>query len=302
MVEIKKPIKIGLDLEGADTPPEVLFEAAQSADQGAEVSFRLYAARPFPSKPSLEVVLCPEVIHMDEDPLKAVREKKKSTLIQGIMDLKQGLIDAFITCAHTGALTSASVLFLKCFPKVKHPALLALIPTKTHPVVVLDVGAFPKALVKDYLTFAELGASYYSLQFQKEKPCVGLLNIGKEHGKGTEDVKEASKLLELSSTFSFLGNIEPKDVFLGKTDVLVTNGFSGNIFLKTVEGMAELIKREMPSYISSHHNGAALMIGVKKPLFKCHGSSSLEKIVFAIQQAKKIVEERLIERLEKAFS
>lgn len=233
---------------------------------------------------------------MDDKAIFSVRHKTKSSLLQAIRDLKEGTIQALVTCSNTGAVTAASVLYLKRFVGLHHPALIATFPTLRNKVVVLDVGAFVTASSRDLIAYAELGSAFASLiNTTLTMPKVGLLNIGKEPGRGPDALKEADSRLRQHqhARFAYCGNVEPDDVFSGRIDVVVTSGFAGNIFLKTVEGMAKLFPP-----LTSSTGGAALLAGVNHLVFKCHGATSAAGVVHAIQQAYEAACSNLLGRLQ----
>ena len=229
---------------GADIAPKEIFEAALHAVKKDEpVRLFLYCTPEIQQKLKTAKIQgctfcpCEEVILMEDEPLTSLRKKKNSSLVLGIQALKKGEIEAFISCANTGSLLAASHLFLPPLPLVKRPALIAELPIKKKRLIVLDVGGSVHSTTDELIQFAFLGTSYHVAKYAK-KPTLGLLNIGVESQKGTEELKSAwKKLNEMAKSqslpFTFLGNIEPVDAFSGKVDIVVTNGFAGNIFLKT---------------------------------------------------------------------
>jgi len=242
-----------------------------------------------------------EAIGMEESPLLALRRKKQSSLCVGLRLLKEGKLDAFVSAGNTGALVSASKMILGTFREISRPALLALMPTKKRPVAVLDVGANLQAKGSQLVQFAHLGAAYQKARGIPE-PRIGILNIGSEASKGTSEIRLAYK--ELSKLPAFAGNIEGKSVFDGEVDVLVTDGFTGNIFLKTAEGIASLVLDRLHAHIPSgalseiqlplddlqrhlhyaEHPGA-LLCGVNGAVVKCHGYSTPEAFANGIRGA-----------------
>ncbi len=183
---------------------------------------------------------------MDDDPLIAVRRKKDSSLCQGLQYLKEKKIDAFVSAGNTGALLFAAKTTLKTLKGIDRPALLALLPTKKKEVAVLDVGANLSLKPDHIVQFAQMGIAYQKSR-GIENPIVGLLNIGIEAKKGTPQLQEAYLKLDAMNRDQpfFAGNIEGKDVFHGNIDVLVTDGFTGNVFLKTAEGIAAFILEQL---------------------------------------------------------
>jgi glycerol-3-phosphate acyltransferase PlsX len=246
---------------------------------------------------------------MGESPLLALRRKKNSSLSLGLHLLKNGQVNAFVSAGNTGALVAFSKRILKTFPGLSRPALLALMPTKKKPLAVLDVGANLQAKATQLVQFAHLGSAY-----QKARgiinPKVGILNIGSEASKGTSEIQLAYKTL--SKLPSFAGNIEGKSVFDGDVDVLVTDGFTGNIFLKTAEGIASLVLDRIHTHRPSdlddlrrhlhyaEHPGA-LLTGVRGAVVKCHGYSTPEAFSNGIRGAIELASSHFIQTLETEF-
>jgi len=287
--------KIGVDLGGSDSDQRELLYACEEAD----FSIRTYVTSSL-SSTTVECVRCSDAITMDDRVLTAVRSKKDSTLIRALSDLRSGEISALVTCSHTGAVVAGASIYLKRFTSLRHPALLTVLPTQTGKVIVLDVGAFVSASAKDLLHYAALGASFAKID-NINSPRLGLLNIAKESGKGTRELKELDSWLSQNriDRWNYVGNVEPTAIFAGAVDILVTSGFVGNIFLKTAEGMISFMKE---SSLSQTQPGAALLAGVRGTIFKCHGNSSREAVLKAISQAESALSCDLISQLEKEFS
>ena len=206
---------------------------------------------------------------MEDEALSAIRKKKDSSLVRAMKDLKKGAISALVTCANTGAVTTAAVVYLKRFCGLHHPSLVAILPLPGGMVVALDMGAFVTATARDLVSYALLGQAYATTSLGLPSPRIGLLNIGREAGRGTLELRQADvELRALSNNVVYVGNVEPEDVLEGKVDVLVTSGFAGNIFLKTAEAVVKL-----SSHLSYEQKGA-LLAGVKGVVIKCHGEGS----------------------------
>lgn len=294
----QRPVLIGVDLAGADVTQRVLFAVCEQVVKDLSVSLRCYHSSPLPTSSLIECRHCPDVISMEDEALSSIRKKKSSSLVQAISDLQKGSISALVTCANTGAVTAAAVVYLKRFPGLHHPPLIAVLPMPRGEVVALDMGAFITATGKDLVTYASLGRAYASTCLGISHPRVGLLNIGKETGRGTLELRQADEELRTtpSKDFVYVGNVEPEDVFAGKVDVLVTSGFAGNIFLKTAEAVVKL------SSPQSYTPKGALLAGVKGIVIKCHGAGSEQSLAAAIAQAQAAVEHKTVEALEKLFS
>jgi phosphate acyltransferase len=292
---------IGVDLAGADVDQLLLFAACQEAAAESSISLRCYLSIPHQIQASsIECLYCPDVISMSDEALPAIRKKKDSSLVRAMMDVKSGETSAVVTCANTGAVTAASVIHLKRFSGLHHPALIAELPLPGGRVIALDMGAFVGASGRDLVSYSYLGRAYALLRHGIQRPRVGLLNIGREQGRGTPELRLADHLLSssLSENWEYVGNVEPSDVFSGKADVLVTSGFAGNIFLKTAEAA---VQRTHSSFLSYQPQGA-LLGGVRGVVVKCHGSASKEALITAISQAQNAVASNLVQKLEEQFS
>ncbi len=325
---------IGIDLMGSDNAPHVLlrslFDLALQEDSQSrfllfgtaplEKEFGLLITRFSPLKERLGFFLADDSILMDENPLHAIRRKKNSSLCLGMRQLKEGKIHAFVSAGNTGALMSAAKMYLSMLPGILRPALLALVPTRLHPVAVLDLGANVSCQAEHLVQFAHMGAAYQRTRGIPE-PRVGLLNIGSEASKGTSEHRLAyQKLQTPSAAFTFLGNIEAKEAFKGEVDVLITDGFTGNIFLKTAEGIASLIidrlrdnipeqqfvglekyLNDLQKHLHYAEYPGALLCGVQGIVVKCHGYSSPKAIMNGIRGAIRLVRENFLESLRDAL-
>lgn len=322
---------IGIDLMGGDHPPLRLFENLLGFEEESLpfpnlVFFatadlipkfeKIVSARPERSK--ISFVEAENIILMDDDPLTALRSKKKASIPLGIEHLAQKKLDGFISLGNTGALIGASKLHLKMLKGIQRPALLALLPTKLKPLAVLDVGANITCRAEHLVQFAAMGLSYQKC-FGIKNPKIGLLNIGSEKKKGRLELVEAYQLLQSLNTNKdepvFIGNVEGKEAFKGHVNVLITDGFSGNIFLKTAEGMtAYILERILEEGLDKHKESSfytfahdlnyaeypgALICGVDKIVIKCHGYSNSKAILSALKGAINLVETRFLEKLTK---
>lgn len=248
-----------------------------------------------------------ERIGPEEPPLSAVRTKKSASLLLGIDALKNGEIDALLTVGNTGALLAAATTKLKLLPSVSRAALLTLLPIGPRGLAILDVGANTDVTSSHLVTFAAMGIAYRKA-FGISHPAIGLLNIGKEPNKGPSELKEAHRLLseiaERSSDLFFLGNLEPGDLFTGKADVLVTGGFAGNIFLKTLEQTSRFLTKHIsstsPSPFSDYRTyPGAVLAGVRGIVIKCHGEASASSLAASVPEALRLIKESFLEKIEK---
>lgn len=299
-------MRIGIDLMGGDSPPESLLKGVISAARHlpVHIGFSLFAPKSFqqelPLSKRYRLVPCEEVIHMEDDPLHAVRIKKKSSLVLAMRQHAEGKVDSVISCGNTGALLASSVMFLSTFQNFERPALLAEMPTPFGNVAVLDVGGNVHCTDTHLVQFAHLGAAYRKAMLHCERPRIALLNIGKEHTKGTQLHRTTYRILANSKAphFDFCGNVEGGEVFYTNYDVIVCDGFAGNILLKTAEGLSryllkqvELTFRELnnrDAFVKLQNNfnneeyPGAYLCGVKGTVVKCHGNAtarSMEKSV-----------------------
>ncbi len=323
----KNKINIGVDLLGSDMRPSDLLEAVLifSKELKPSVHLTLFGTSPLfgrrRSPNNVTFYPVKEVIEMDDAPLTAIRRKRNSSICLGIKQLKEGELQAFISAGNTGALMACSKLFLPSLAKVERPALLTLLPTRKNEIAVLDVGANTTYKAKHLVQFAAMGVAYQRSRGVKV-PKVGLLNIGSEAKKGTPELQEAYHLLQKkNASFAFVGNIEGRDVFQGEIDVLVTDGFTGNVFLKTAEGIASVILEEIETSISidecsPHNKGVlaelrsrlhyaeypgALLCGVDGIVIKCHGYASPQSLNRSIVTAHRLVEHSFLETVRKAL-
>lgn len=323
---------IGIDLLGSDTPPEQLLKKLleQVPLLSPAVSLTLLGTHVlFEGKvsPSSQVLFYPvtDAITMDEAPLEAIRKKKGASLCMGIELLKERKIQAFISGGNTGALMGCAKLKLSPLPMVNRPALLTLFPIKQNKdVAIIDVGANTHCLSKHLLEFAVMGAAYQR-SCGIERPRLGLLNIGTEEKKGSLELQATYaglKTLEQKSPslFQFFGNIEARDVFEGQIDVLVTDGFTGNVFLKTCEGIARTLLQQveqelmiptcsdlktvfqtMRSYLHYAEYPGALFCGIEGIVMKCHGDLSCNSLMRTIEIAQHLIENKFIERIKETL-
>ncbi len=331
---------IGIDLLGGDDPSPSYFMAALDAltdhivapcslcfftqpEQRAAIEPLLHTLSA--QKPHLHTYcldVC-EVIGMDEDPLLATRMKKHASTNIAMHNLKMGAFDALISNGNTGALLASATKHLALLPGITRAGLLVLVPTQTDPVAVIDVGAHLQCTAAHLAQFAQLGVAY-----QKSRglsaPKIGLLNIGREETKGGQTLRDAyhhlANLYPVQTTApdapTFIGNIEANRVFEGGVDVLVTEGFAGNIFLKTAEGISSFIfqqiataQRETPDLLSklplelaTSKNHGALLCGVNSIVIKCHGHASPAALLSSTQAALNMVRSQTLTTLEQTLT
>ena len=272
----------------------------------------------------LEIVHAPDVVTMDDVPTVAIRTKKTSSIVVAYDYLKQNEdAVALVSAGSTGATLTGAVLKLGRIKNVSRPALAPIMPTLNDKnVMLLDCGANADCKAENLFHFGIMGSEYMKAMGVK-KPRVALLNIGTEEEKGSEMIKEAHQLLK-NSKLNFVGNIEARDVLRGNVDVVVSDGFSGNVCLKTIEGTAEILFGELRDITHSSFKakmgalllkkklyglkkkydykkvGGAPLLGVNKIVIKCHGNSKAESVACAINQAWKLANNKLVEKVAKA--
>jgi glycerol-3-phosphate acyltransferase PlsX len=326
--------RIAIDAMGGDHGPAILLAGAELAFQRRDdLSFLLFgdAAAIAPElavRPALravsEVVHCPEAISPDDKPSQAIRRAKTTSMGQMIAAVKEGSADAAVSGGNTGALMAMSKLALRTMPGIDRPALAALLPTLgANDLVMLDLGANTESDARNLVQFAVMGAAYARVILDLERPRVQLLNIGTEEMKGTDELKDAAAVLREADYLGlrFDGFIEGDKLSRGDVDVVVTDGFSGNIALKSLEGTArfvtDLLRRAFTSSVRSkigflisrpatellrhhldpnNHNGA-VFLGLNGLIVKSHGSATDKGFANAIRVAARMVREDLTRKI-----
>ncbi len=271
-------------------------------------------------EPRLSVVHASEVVGMDEPPAQALRGKKDSSMRVAIDLVKEGRAQAAVSAGNTGALMAISKFVLKMLPGIDRPAIASILPTVKGHTYVLDLGANVDCTSEHLYQFGLMGAMLVSALESRERPSVGLLNIGEEEIKGNEAVKGAAELLR-ASDLNFFGNVEGNDIYKGTTDVVVCDGFVGNVALKTSEGLAQMVATFLREEFSRgplrklmylvarpviqafrnrvdhrRYNGASLL-GLRGVVVKSHGSSDAYGFEQAVARAADAVRNDLIARI-----
>ena len=273
----------------------------------------------------LEIANSTQVVTMEDDPARAVRDKKDSSMSVMLRMLRDGEGDAAVSAGSTGALLSGATLVVKRVRGVRRAALAPILPTKKGSCVLIDCGANAECSPEYLVQFAFMGDALARLYLGLKQPRIGLLNIGTEPGKGTGLQKDTHRLLEQAAEggkLNFVGNVEARDVLAGACDVLVTDGFSGNVLLKAIEGTAIYITGELKSMFLSgartklaallvkkdlrafkkkldyREVGGTVFLGITKPVVKAHGSCDAKGMKNAIAQAVKLAESDLSGDLE----
>ena len=328
-------IRVAVDAMGGDNAPQAEIAGALQALTALPNQFIIQlvgrseainaelAKYPDADRSRLEVHEAAEVIGMAEKPLAAVRSKRKSSIVIGLGLQKAGASDAFVSAGNTGALLAASTLLLGLHDGVERATVATLFPTSSQPVLVLDGGANVDCSPRELVGFAYLGSVYMRDVLRRPRPTVGLLNVGEEEEKGNAISREAHGMLRRSPRLHYIGNIEGRDIVAGHhkygmVDVVVCDGFVGNVILKFYESVAHLfvnlVKQRVPDMLSrpeirelfrildySEYGGAPLL-GVKGISIICHGASTANAIKNAIRVAVQSVEVDLSRHIGAEFA
>jgi glycerol-3-phosphate acyltransferase PlsX len=257
-------MRVALDAMGGDHAPSVNVEGAVETVKehddidvtlvgDSELLKRELGNKRFPDN-RIFLEHASQVVEMNESPTTAIRRKKDSSIRVGIELVKSGRADAFVSAGHSGVIMATSLLLLRTSPGVDRPAIATIMPTIKDTFVLLDAGANVDCKPENLLQFALMGNTYCKLVLGRSEPKVALLSIGEEDTKGNELTKEAFKLIK-KTKINFIGNIEGKDIFTGRADVVVCDGFIGNIALKISEGLAETVLRMLKREITSVSTG-----------------------------------------------
>ena len=332
-----------LDAMGGDNAPDANIKGAVKAINQIEAEVCLIGNKDVINKkikeiygkndiseisPRITIHHTSETIEMCDIPTQAIKHKKDSSMVVGFNLLKEGKGDVFISAGNSGALLTGATLLVGRIKGIDRPALAGILPAYKGRLMLMDCGSNTNCKPINLLQFAQMATIYNRNTFGIEHPTVGLLNIGTEETKGNELVKESYHLLKEKAeelNINFVGNVEGRDAFSGKLDVLIADGYTGNVFLKTVEGVGKLVKRTLKENIKKNvftmlgavpampsinalaktmdykEYGGALFLGVKKPVVKAHGSSDTKLFEFTIKQAEQFVKNRAVEKMIEEF-
>ena len=335
-------MKILLDAMGGDKAPDANIKGAVKAINSIEGEVILigneniikskikefYVKDISEISPRLKIKNTTEIIEMEDTPTIAIKSKKDSSMVVGFKMLKEDEGDVFISAGNSGALLTGATLLVGRIKGIDRPALAGILPAYKSRLLLIDCGSNTNCKPINLLQFAQMSSIYLRNTFGNEKPRVGLLNIGTEETKGNELIRESYKLIKEKAdelNIEFVGNVEGRDAFSANIDILVTDGFTGNVFLKTVEGVGKFVKRTLKESIKKNifttlgaipampslnslskamdykEYGGALFLGVKKPVVKAHGSSDERLFEFTIKQAEQFVENRAVEKMIEKF-
>jgi glycerol-3-phosphate acyltransferase PlsX len=323
-------MRIAIDAMGGDLAPrETVAGTINAARNWPEVTFLLIGRREaieqeidaFPA--NVQIVHADEVIEASEEPVKAIRRKKDASMAVAARMVRDKEADAMVTCGNTGAFMTAGFMLVGRISGIDRPALAPILPTVDGKgVLVLDAGANVDAKAEHLLQYAMMGSIYSERVLGVAKPRVGLLNIGAEAAKGNELTKQTFPLLERLEGIHFIGNIEAREVTFGVCDVVVTEGFAGNILLKATEGIGEAIIKLLKAAFTENvktklaaailrpqlkqlgkkldytEYGGAPLLGINGALIKAHGSSDANAIFHAVRQAVQFVEQNVLKQLQ----
>lgn len=279
--------RIGIDIRGGDKAPEVVWEGLRLALEqlSKDTEVHLYGLeRDLEELPQSFVAhTCSQWIEMGEHPVKALKTKQDSTLIRGMVDLAQGKIDSFASAGHSGALMVSAMQILGLQTGISRPVVVSLFPRlQGGQMAVLDVGINVDVKAEQFLEFAQLGTAYAKAVLKQETPRVALLNTGAEETKGNVLYQKAHELLKVNAK-GFVGNLEARDFFQSDVDVVLCDGFTGNILLKHTESFYCLsrelgLEHEFLSKLDYEHYGASPIMGVKGKVLLAHGASGSKAI------------------------
>ena len=320
-------MKIIIDAMGGDNAPQEIIKGALRAKHELGIDLILVGQEEairacLPAGEDVEIVDAREIITMEDDPSTATRRKKDSSMAVALRLLKEGAGDAVVSAGSTGALLTGATLTVKRIHGIRRAALAPVLPAGEHGVMLIDCGANVECTAEYLLQFAFMGSFYAQKLMGVPEPRVGLLNVGTEDTKGGELQHQAFDLLQQAGRqkrIRFVGNIEGTDVFSGNVDVVVTDGFTGNVLLKSAEGIikfmmhslkdvfyrstinklaAAVLKKDLAAMKKSmdvNEVGGTALVGISKPVVKAHGSSNEASFFAAIRQAKQFAESGIID-------
>ena len=327
-------MRIALDAMGGDHAPAVTIEGAiESVNSFEDIDIILVGdetaltreldSKRFPPN-RITVKHASQVVRMDESPVSAIRRKKDSSIRRGIELVKSNEADGFVSAGHSGVVMATALLVLGVSVLVDRPAIAAIMPTLKSPFVLIDAGANLHCKPQNLLQFALMGSMYCRFILGREEPKVALISTGEEDTKGNELTKETFKLLK-EADLNFIGNVDGKDIFTGEADVIVCDGFTGNVVLKTSEGLADalirMLKREVGNLTTGRigylllkpalrnfkkktdydEYGGAPLLGIQGTCIISHGRSTAKAIKNAIKVASDFAQKKVYEIISSAI-
>jgi len=329
-------LRILIDAMGGDNAPEAVVEgciAALARTPGFDVLMigdaktvsRLVSSKGY-SGGRINIKHSSQVIGGSDVPTKAIKEKRDSSIVIGLNMVKATEGDCFISFGNTGALLTGAMLLTGRLEGVDRPALAPILPTAMGGAMLIDAGLNTSCKPINYMQFAEIGSIYMREMFNIANPRVGLINVGTEENKGTAVVKEAYQCLSGLSDINFVGNVEGRDLVDGACDVAVCDGFIGNVVLKCYEGIgsfikvgirdafkknsiskvaAALVKKDISAFFKKldyECYGGTPILGIKRSVFKGHGSSNAKAVMYAVESAVEFCKSTIMQQLEKKYA
>jgi glycerol-3-phosphate acyltransferase PlsX len=317
-------LPIALDAMGGDFAPGEIIAGARRAVDELGLSVILVGVPDLMGDPlGLEVVACTEVIAMDDDPAASVRKKKDSSLVRAAELVRDGRASAMVSAGNTGATMASALLRMGRLPGVIRPCIATPIPNPGRtPMLLVDAGANAECSAEMLVQFAQMASTFVEAHYHVARPSVGLLSIGEESSKGTPLVKETHQLLSALATINFAGNVEGRDLIPSPVDVIVTDGFTGNVALKTLEGALKYVFSAVLDAVGTNEatnaagevlfeyllpvatklrpesQGGALLLGVEGICVISHGSSNATAIMNALRVADEMDRDDVVAKLK----
>ncbi|NST22843.1 phosphate acyltransferase PlsX [Enterococcus faecalis] len=324
-------MKIAVDAMGGDNAPQAIVEGVMLAKQDfPDIEFQLYGKEAeikkyITDEKNITIIHTDEKIASDDEPVKAIRRKKTASMVLAAQAVKNGEADAIFSAGNTGALLAAGLFIVGRIKNVERPGLMSTLPVMGEPdkgFDMLDLGANADNKPEHLVQYAVLGSFYAEKVRNVQNPRVGLLNNGTEETKGSELTKKAFELLAADETINFVGNVEARELLNGVADVVVTDGFTGNAVLKSIEGtamnMMSLLKtailsegvkgkmgalllknalRGMKDEMDYSKHGGAVLFGLKVPVIKTHGATGPDAVRYTIRQIHTMLETQVVPQL-----
>jgi glycerol-3-phosphate acyltransferase PlsX len=327
-------MKIGIDAFGGDNAPEQIILAVKEVQDKIESDIVLYGDEATLVRvltehnvklDKIEIVHTTQIVNGEDKPVMAVKKKKDSSMMRGLIDLRKEEIDAFLSAGNTGALLAGGLLKVGRIKGIDRPALVTPYPTSKGISVLADAGANAECKSRNLKEFSIMGSVYAEEILLIKNPKVGLVNIGSEKGKGTALIQESYDEIEKLENINFIGNIEAREIPFGAADVIICDGFTGNVILKLSEGVAKslsdmfkgafmkniftkisalMVKNglsQIKKKLDYSEYGGAPLLGVKKLIVKAHGSSNSKAFKNAIIYTEKALKNDLIGKIEKGL-
>ncbi|MGR3741665.1 phosphate acyltransferase PlsX [Companilactobacillus sp. DQM5] len=328
-------MKIAVDAMGGDNAPKVVIEGVENArDKYDDLTFTLYGKteeikKYLKNEKNIQIVQSDEEILGTDEPVKAIRKKKNSSMVMAAKSVKDGENDALFSLGNTGALLAAGIFVIGRIKKIERPALMTTLPVanSNNGVLYLDAGANAEAKV-NYLEQWALMSIFYAKEIKKIKnPRVALLNNGEEFDKGDDLHKETYQRLSELSDINFIGNIESDKILTGMADIIVTDGFTGNAALKATEGTSKIIMsllkhsllenglitklgaaiispslKGMKEMFDTSKSGGAVLIGLKAPVVKAHGAADSRAVFYTIEQIREMLNKKIINKVNEYYN